>query len=73
MVALLDDDRAAAADVNTDAMMAMCGDIAEAATALTAIRRLAPGIERWVEESETTWIRKDDYRKYVEAFRMAGL
>jgi len=55
----------------TNGAMSGCAD--EATMALKAIRRLAPDIERWIEESETTWTRKDDYRKYIEAFRMAGL
>ena len=52
---------------------ALAGRIEEAGSALRSIRRVAPNIEQWVKESATTWSRKEDYQRYVEAFKLAGL
>lgn len=49
------------------------GNIEGAKAALKTIKQASPGIQRWIRESSSTWSRGDDYKKYVEAFRLAGL
>lgn len=51
---------------------AFAGDQALAAQALVKIRRLAPGVQRWLAESRYTWASSEAYRNYAEAFRAAG-
>jgi len=51
---------------------AFAGDMKLAAAAVAKVRSGAPNIPRWLTESEPIWARSEDYRKYVEAFRMAG-
>jgi DNA-binding winged helix-turn-helix (wHTH) protein len=48
------------------------GDMKVAASAMSKVRSIAPDLQRWLVESEPIWCRAEDYRKYVEAFRMAG-
>lgn len=52
---------------------AMAGQIREAGRALQAVKRLAPEVQRFVTEVQTLYPDKSVYRKYVEAFRVAGL
>jgi DNA-binding winged helix-turn-helix (wHTH) protein/tetratricopeptide (TPR) repeat protein len=52
---------------------AFAGDLAEAASALRTVKKLAPGIQRWLQGAEAMWAQPDDYKKYLEAFRLAGL
>ena len=49
------------------------GEIEQATAALQTIERVAPNVQRWIRESSTTWSRKEDYEKYADAFRIAGL
>ncbi len=49
------------------------GEIEQATAALQTVKHLAPNIQQWMKESSTAWSRKEDYEKYAEAFRMAGL
>ena len=48
------------------------GEIEAAKAALQTIRRYAPNVQRWIDESSAIWRRGDDFKKYAEAFRMAG-
>jgi tetratricopeptide (TPR) repeat protein len=50
----------------------LAGETAQAAAALQTILRLAPGVQRWLKESETIWSHAENYKKYIEAFRAAG-
>ena len=52
---------------------AFSGDTGQAAEALATTKRLAPGVQRWLDESRSIWSRRENYKKYVEGFRMAGL
>jgi TolB-like protein/Tfp pilus assembly protein PilF len=52
---------------------AFSGETRQAADALGIVRRFAPRVQRWLQESQAMWGHRDDYRKYSEAFRMAGL
>jgi TolB-like protein len=49
------------------------GETEQATAALKTINRFAPGVNRFIRGSSTIWSRGDDYKKYVEAFRIAGL
>jgi DNA-binding winged helix-turn-helix (wHTH) protein len=51
---------------------ALAGERRQAASALSAITRLAPDLQRFLRDSERSWGRTADYRRYVEAFRMVG-
>jgi len=52
---------------------AAAGELDQAKSAFNSLRRLAPNIERFVEESSLAWSRRDIYQQYAEAFRLAGL
>lgn len=52
---------------------AFAGEVEEAKVALQTVRRFAPNVQRWLNESLAIWSHSDDFKKYVEAFRMAGL
>jgi DNA-binding winged helix-turn-helix (wHTH) protein/tetratricopeptide (TPR) repeat protein len=52
---------------------AFAGDIKLAAGAMAKVKSISPDLRRWLAESEPIWGRSDDYRRYVEAFRIAGL
>lgn len=52
---------------------AFSGHTRQAADALATIKRLAPGVQQWLEESQSMWRHQENYKKYFEAFRMAGL
>lgn len=52
---------------------AFAGDTTEAKKALATVRRLAPDVRRWISESAGSWSRPEDFQKYIEAFRLAGL
>jgi adenylate cyclase len=43
-----------------------------AEAALRIVKRLAPNVRQWLDESAISWSHKEDYKKYVEAFRAAG-
>jgi tetratricopeptide (TPR) repeat protein len=52
---------------------ALAGETGEARAALQTLLKLSPHFSRtWIEET-AVWTRGDDYRKYMEAFRTAGL
>jgi TolB-like protein/tetratricopeptide (TPR) repeat protein len=52
---------------------ALAGESEQASAALGSIRRLAPAMsQQWIRET-AIWTRREDQRKYVEAFRIAGL
>jgi tetratricopeptide (TPR) repeat protein len=51
---------------------ALSGEIAEAKLALQSVKRLAPNVQRWLAESEAMWAHQQNYRRYLEAFRMVG-
>ena len=52
---------------------AFAGEMGLAEQAMAKVRSISPDIRRWLVESEPIWSRAEDYRMYVEAFRMAGL
>jgi TolB-like protein len=52
---------------------AFSGDMRRATDALATIRRLAPRVQQWLEETQSMWSNHANYKKYCEAFRMAGL
>lgn len=51
---------------------AMTGELGQAREALQMVKRLAPEIRRFISQSESLWLDKTGYRKYLEAFRLAG-
>jgi len=52
---------------------ALAGEKEEASAALERLRQLSPRISlQWVKD-DRQWERREDMRKYTEAFRMAGL
>jgi tetratricopeptide (TPR) repeat protein len=52
---------------------ALAGETEEARAALQKLLQLSPHFSRrWIKET-AVWTREDDYRKYIEAFSMAGL
>jgi TolB-like protein len=51
---------------------AMAGELEQARKALQMVKRLAPEVGRFISEAEPLWPDKMGYRKYVEAFRLAG-
>jgi TolB-like protein len=52
---------------------ALAGETGEARAALQTLLKLSPHFSRtWIEET-AVWTREDDYRKYLQAFSMAGL
>jgi tetratricopeptide (TPR) repeat protein len=51
---------------------ACAGDMGLARAAIAKVRSGAPDVQRWLVDSEPLWSRAEDYRRYVEAFRMAG-
>jgi adenylate cyclase len=52
---------------------ALAGDLAGADKALVTLRRLAPDVRSWISDSSGSWRRREDFQKYSEAFRMAGV
>jgi TolB-like protein len=52
---------------------AFAGETHAATAALAAVKRLSPNLKQWISESSSLWSRQEDYQKYVEAFRVAGL
>lgn len=51
---------------------ALAGEVGQAANALRRVNQFAPDVRRWIQESERSWGRADDYKRYLEGFRMAG-
>ena len=51
---------------------AYAGELDQAREALKIAQRLGPELQRFISQSETLYSDRSDYRKYVEAFRLAG-
>jgi TolB-like protein len=51
---------------------AFAGELEEASHVIKRVNRLAPDTEQWVKETEKMWSRREDYAKYVDAFRVAS-
>jgi adenylate cyclase len=52
---------------------ALAGEIGQARSALEMLKHLSPGIcLKWIE-SDLSFVREQDRRRYLEAFRLAGL
>ena len=53
--------------------LALAGEADEAKHALQTLRRLAPGMSQdWIKQN-AVWTSADTMKRYVEAFRIAGL
>jgi len=53
--------------------LALAGETDEAKHALQTLRRLAPGMsQNWISQN-AVWASADTMKRYVEAFRIAGL
>jgi len=53
--------------------LALAGEADEAKHALQTLRRLAPGMsQNWIRQN-AVWASADAMKRYVEAFRIAGL
>jgi TolB-like protein/Tfp pilus assembly protein PilF len=52
---------------------ALAGEIDQAVAALKTVKRLAPNVQKFIDESESIWAHRENYKKYVEAFHVAGL
>jgi hypothetical protein len=53
--------------------LALADEVEEARRAVQTLKHLAPGIsQRWLRQS-SVWASGEETKKYVEAFRLAGL
>jgi TolB-like protein len=53
--------------------LALAGEVEEAKATLRMLKRVAPDMsQEWIEKN-AVWAQDDEMRKYVEAFRLAGL
>jgi DNA-binding winged helix-turn-helix (wHTH) protein/tetratricopeptide (TPR) repeat protein len=51
---------------------ALAGELRDASAALQEIRRLAPDVERTLDDTEKSWTSRSNYKRYLDAFRLAG-
>jgi TolB-like protein len=50
---------------------AFAGEIEAAAAAIKLVRRSNRDTEQWIRDTATMWSRREDFNKYIEAYRLA--